>query len=209
MTKTIAVYAADTMADWEYAYLTTQVAQAEMIKPGRFRLVFVGDGLEPVTSLGGLPVTPAADLADIAADESLAVLVVPGGETYGDGHERLGETIETVLGRGVPVAAICGATLLLARLGLLDGRRHTSNDPGFLAQSGYAGGELYDPVPVVTDDGVTAATGLRPVAFTAEVMRTVGLLPDDMTAAWERLNDTADPDDSRALMGAIGAWTSE
>jgi len=45
--RTIALYTTETMADWEYAYLTTQIAGAEQLKPGRFRLLLVGDGLAP------------------------------------------------------------------------------------------------------------------------------------------------------------------
>ena len=37
--QTIALYTTDTMADWEYAYLTTQITAAEQIRPGRFRLL--------------------------------------------------------------------------------------------------------------------------------------------------------------------------
>ncbi len=44
--RTIALYTTETMADWEYAYLTTQIAGAEQLKPGRFRLLLVGDGLK-------------------------------------------------------------------------------------------------------------------------------------------------------------------
>ena len=50
--RTIALYTTKTMADWEYAYLTTQIVGAEQLKPGRFRLLLVGDGLEPVRTLG-------------------------------------------------------------------------------------------------------------------------------------------------------------
>ena len=39
--RTIALYTTETMADWEYAYLTTQIASAEHLKPGRFRLLLV------------------------------------------------------------------------------------------------------------------------------------------------------------------------
>ena len=46
--RTIALYTTETMADWEYAYLTTQVAGAEQLKPGLFRLLLVGDGLEQI-----------------------------------------------------------------------------------------------------------------------------------------------------------------
>ena len=82
--QTIALYTTDTMADWEYAYLTTQITAAEQIRPGRFRLLLVGDGTGPVTSLGGLPLTPQTDLADLpslAQDGSLGALVIPGGNT--------------------------------------------------------------------------------------------------------------------------------
>ena len=65
--RTIALYTTETMADWEYAYLTTQIAGAEQLKPGRFRLLPVGDGLEPVRTLGNLPLTPEADLDTLQA----------------------------------------------------------------------------------------------------------------------------------------------
>ena len=56
--QTIALYTTETMADWEYAYLTTQITTAEEVRPGRFRLLLVGDGPAPVRSLGGLPCPP-------------------------------------------------------------------------------------------------------------------------------------------------------
>ena len=46
--RTIALYTTETMADWEYAYLTTQIVGAEQLKPGRFQLLLVGDGLEQI-----------------------------------------------------------------------------------------------------------------------------------------------------------------
>ncbi len=46
--RTIALFTTETMAEWEYAYLTTQIAGAEQLKPGHFRLQLVGDGLKPM-----------------------------------------------------------------------------------------------------------------------------------------------------------------
>ena len=171
------------MADWEYAYLTTQIAGAEQLKPGRFRLLLVGDGLELVRTLGNLPLTPEADLDTLQAladDGSLAALVIPGGDHYEAGHERLIEAVGRLVDQEIPVAAICGATLLLARSGFLDERRHTSNAASYLGASGYRGGTHYEEAPVVTDRGVTTASGIHAVPFTAEVMRITGLMPDAM-----------------------------
>lgn len=204
--RTIALYVTDTMADWEYAYLTTQIAQAEAAKPGRFSLVLVGDGLDSVTSMGGMPVQPAVDLADIVNDEALAALVIPGGDHYDAGHERLLETTAQLMERSVPIAAICGATSLLARGGFLDDRKHTSNAAVYLEMSGYSGGSKYVAAPVVTDRGITTGSGVHPVAFTAEVMRVVDLYPEAIISAWEQLNLTGEEVFFYEYMEAAGAW---
>lgn len=207
--RTIALYTTETMADWEYAYLTTQIAGAEQLKPGRFRLLLVGDGMEPVRTLGNLPLAPEVDLGTLDAladDGSLAALVIPGGDHYAAGHERLIEAVGRLVDSSVPVAAICGATLLLARGGLLDTRRHTSNAASFLESSGYVGGTHYVEAPVVTDRGVTTASGIHAVPFTAEVLRITGLVPTSMADAWEALFLSGDEKPYEALMEASSAW---
>ena len=207
--RTIALYTTETMADWEYAYLTTQIAGAEQLKPGRFRLLLVGDGLESVRTLGNLPLTPEADLDTLQAladDGSLAALVIPGGDHYEAGHDRLIEAVGRLVDHEIPVAAICGATLLLARSGFLDERCHTSNAAQYLEASGYRGGTHYVETPVVTDRRVTTASGIHAVPFTAEVMRITGLVPDAMAHAWEQVFLSAREDDYMALMEATSAW---
>ena len=209
MHNTIALYTTETMADWEYAYLTTQIAGAEQLKPGRFRLLLVGDGLESVRTLGNLPLTPEADLDTLQAladDGSLAALVIPGGDHYEAGHDQLIEAVGRLVDEEIPVAAICGATLLLARSGFLDERRHTSNAAPYLEASGYRGGTHYAETPVVTDRGVTTASGIHAIPFTAEVMRITGLVPDAMTHTWEQVFLSAWEDDYMALMEATSAW---
>ena len=207
--RTIALYTTETMADWEYAYLTTQIAGAEQLKPGRFRLLLVGDGLEPVRTLGNLPLTPETDLdaLDALAEEgSLAALVIPGGDHYEAGHNRLIEAVGSLVDKEIPVAAICGATLLLARAGFLDERRHTSNAASYLEASGYRGGAHYVEAPVVTNRGVTTASGIHAVPFTAEVMRVTGLVPDAIVDSWEQLYLNGRERDYMALMEATSAW---
>ena len=207
--RTIALYTTETMADWEYAYLTTQIAGAEQLKPGRFRLLLVGDGREPVRTLGNLPLAPEADLDALQAladDGSLAALVVPGGNHCAAGHERLIEVVGHLVDQEIPVAAICGATLLLARAGFLDERRHTSNAASFLDASGYRGGVHYVEAPVVTDRGVTTASGIHAVPFTAEIMRITGLAPRAMADSWEQLYLNGRERDYMALMEATSAW---
>ena len=207
--RTIALYTTETMADWEYAYLTTQIADAEGLKPGRFRLLLVGDGLEPVHTLGNLPLAPEADLDALNAladDGSLAALVIPGGNHYAAGHERLIKAVGHLVDKEIPVVAICGATLLLARAGFLDERRHTSNAASYLEASGYRGGAHYVEAPVVTNRGVTTASGIHAIPFTAEIMRITGLVPDAMVDSWEQVFLNGRERDYMALMEATSAW---
>ena len=88
MTKLLACYATDTMADWEFAYLTTLVARAQQAKRGTCEIQFVGDRVEDVHTLGGLNLKPDVDLDELDLNQ-LSVLVIPGGDTYGSGHEPL------------------------------------------------------------------------------------------------------------------------
>lgn len=197
--KQLVIYATDTMADWEYAYLTAELTRADALRPGRITRVFAGDTTTTVTSLGGQTIAPDVDLDDLDPAD-VAAFVVPGADTYAEGHDRLLATARRMLDAGVPVAAICGATLAFARDGLLDERRHTSNAAVFLEMSGYAGGEGYEEAEVVTDDGLTTASGTRPVPFTAEVLRLADVYPADLVDAWLRVNRDNDEQSFYRLM---------
>ena len=58
----------------------------------------------------------------------------------------------------------------------------------------------------MTDRGVTTASGIHAIPFTAEVMRITGLVPDAMTHTWEQVFLSAWEDDYMALMEATSAW---
>lgn len=204
MTKRIAVYATDTMADWEFAYLTTHVARARQGKPESCELQFVGDGSGSVRTLGGMPVEPDEDLRNLEL-EGLSILVVPGGDTYDTGHDELLKTVHECEARSIPVAAICGGTLVLARAGLLDRHRHTSNAPEVLESTGYQGQHLYQDAPAVSDGGVITAAGIYPVQFTTAVLREIELFPDGLTDAWEELY-LGNPEAFPRLMEELDAW---
>ena len=111
------------------------------------------------------------------------------------------EAASAMRAAGVPVAAICGATLGLARAGMLDGVAHTSNAPEFLASSGYAGAGRYVEARTVSDDGVITAPGAMPVDFAAAVFRAIGLFPEPVIDAWYGLFTTGERRYFEALQG--------
>ena len=198
--KDVVLYATDTMADWEYAYLTTGLAMAADATPGRFRLRLLADGQDEVVTKGRLRLRTDGDLDDTNLDDT-ALLVLPGADSWSDGHARALELASDLLDRHTPVAGICGATYGLARAGLLDGRRHTSNAPDFLTPSGYAGAGTYVDERVVVDDDLITAPATAPVDFSAAIFRRLQLFPPEITDAWFGLYTTGERRYFDALVG--------
>jgi putative intracellular protease/amidase len=197
----VVLYATDTMADWEYGYLTAGLAWAG---DERFRLRVLGAGPGPVTTKGRLRVETDGDLGSVEEDR-VAMLVLPGADSWGTGHEAALGLAVRLLGRSVPVAAICGATLGLARAGVLDERDHTSNARDFLLASGYTGAHRYRDEPVVEDHDVITAPATKPVDFAAAIFRRLQVFPPSVVDAWYGLYTTGERRFFDELAGAGAA----
>ncbi|MEO5805870.1 DJ-1/PfpI family protein [Devosia sp.] len=84
--------------------------------------------------------------------------------------------IQRVHATGKPVGGICDGTLALARSGVLDHLKHTSNDPENLPKTGYQGAALYQNQPTAISDGnIISAPGTVPVSFMVKIMEALGL----------------------------------
>jgi len=178
----------DTMADWEAAFAVAAINNPQFQQvPGRFRVVTVGLTREPITTMGGVRVQPDAALGEISPTES-SMLILPGGEQWEFGCNAAAiETTRRFIANCVPVAAICAATLALARAGLLDNRYHTSNAREYLASSGYRGGRWYRDAAAVSDQGVITASGVAPVEFAREIVDALDLYNACALDAWYTL----------------------
>lgn len=174
----------DGFADWEPSY-----ALAELRRSGGHEIVTVGFTEDEVRSMGGLPVRPERALADVRADD-VRLLIIPGGDMWEreDAYPRaqFERLVNELLAAGKPVAAICGATVAMARAGLLDDRRHTSNMPSYLHQNvpTYRGEEYYDTSLAVRDRGVITASGLGAVEFSRAIFEELGLFSESDRGVW-------------------------
>ncbi|GAA2518642.1 type 1 glutamine amidotransferase family protein [Streptomyces gobitricini] len=186
--KTVHLAVYDTLADWETAHATAWLARSG------YDIRTVGPTTDPVTSLGGLRVTPDLPLADVRPEDS-ALLILPGADLWdsSDDLAPFAAMARAFLDAGVPVAAICGATAGLAREGLLDDRPHTSAVSSYLAATGYKGGERYVDTDAVTDGDLITAGPTEPVAFAREVLGKMGAFEGARLDAWYRLFHHSDP----------------
>jgi putative intracellular protease/amidase len=196
----MAVY--DTLADWEVGYATAHINNDSWQRePGRYKVVTVGASLAPVTTKGGLRITPDLALDDLSPADS-AMLILPGADTWLTGDNApFAKAARAFLDAGVPVAAICGATGGLAAEGLLDDRRHTSNAREFTEAFGSKGGERYCDAPAVTDRGLITASGTAPVDFAREVFAALKLYTPEVLESWFKLYGLGDPAGFYELMG--------
>jgi len=203
MTQTVHLAIYDTLSDWEAGYATAHInSGAWQPEPGRYRVATVGETLAPVTTMGGMVLTPDVALADLEPAGS-AMLILPGAETWlSGGNQPFVEAARAFLAAGVPVAAICGATGGLAAGGLLDHRPHTSNAREFLEFTGYRGGEHYRTEGAVCDGDLITASGTAPVDFAREIFARLGLYEPATLAAWYKLYGLGDPAGYAELMAS-------
>jgi len=199
--ETVHVFVFDTLSDWEPCYAVSGINNPMFqLQPGRYVVKTIGESTKPVKTMGGITVLPDMTLDALTPADS-TMLILPGGLTWDQGkHGGAVEKARQFVDAGVPVAAICGATAALARGGLLDTRRHTSNMREYLKATGYRGEGLYVDEPAVNDDLVITAGGLAPVEFAYEIFKQLAVFSEPTLEAWLQLFKTGDPSHYLALL---------
>lgn len=181
-----AVYIFDGFADHEIA-----LVMAWLNSCSDFAIETFSANGRVVTSMSGLKVCPHTSLQMMDPD-FFDFLLLPGGDQWEKGDNLdIFPLIRTTVGKK-PIAAICGATLALADLGLLDDISHTSNFPGYIQQfcPDYAGSELYQPVSCVNTGTVITAGGVAIVDLAYEILKTFGIFKEGKAQNWKELYQT-------------------
>jgi len=171
----------DGLADWELAH-----ALCEINKSGKFDVVSVGFSDNPVTTMGGLKLSPDITL-DKATPAGAGIFMLPGGDMWErESHENLITHLRRLHAESVPIGAICGATLEIARAGLTRNIRHTSNSREYLKTivADYSDEDFYVNELAVTDRNVITASGLGCVEFAREVIKLLDLYNEVDTRTW-------------------------
>jgi putative intracellular protease/amidase len=175
----------DGFADWEPAH-----AIAELRRNGGMRVETVGLTLDPVESMGGMRVQPTKRVRDVRPDDVTA-MIIPGGDRWETApiEPELAAMLMALDDAEVPIAAICAATVAITRLGLLRGRRHTSNGLAYLrgVVPTYAASADYVDAPAVRDRKLITASGLSDVEFARELMEELDVLSPSDRALWSTM----------------------
>jgi len=195
-TKLIHVGIYDTLADWEVGHALAHLGSGDWsAQKNGCRIVTVGEKNAPVRTKAGLRLTPDTTVAEVEP-ESSAMLILPGADIWLAGkNAAFAALAERFLDAGVPVAAICGATVGLAARGLLNHRAHTSNAPEVLAVAGdaYDGHKNYQHELVAMDGDLITANGIAPVEFAKAIFDRLGFYTKETSENWYRLYGEHDP----------------
>ncbi len=172
----------DGYADWEIGYILP-----ELRRIGKIDVVTAGFTDKPVLSMGGLRVIPEIILSKVNMEDIL-VFILPGGHMWEADYPVIEteEFLHRLEKAKIPVAAICAATTVLARAGLLHNRKHTSNSLTYLSKMvpSYTDSAFYVDSLAAGDDHIITASGLGAIEFTMEIFNELNLISSDMKKMW-------------------------
>ena len=183
--KAIYLLVVDGYADWEPAH-----AVAELRRQGQYRIETVGLSDAPVQSMGGITVLPSKQISEVDPAD-VAAFILPGGDRWESApiEPELEQLLRRLDSGGVPIAAICGATVAVTRLGLLRGRRHTSNGLEYIRAQvpEYADAGAYVDAPAVRDRKLITASGLGAVEFARELFEELEVMSAGDRSMWAQI----------------------
>ncbi len=187
MKKNVLLFVFDGFADWEASYALVGINKSDV-----YQVKTIAVDLAPTESMGGITVLPdldflpESDLRDLDPSNT-ALLILPGGAAWVEGgNQEVADLVRHCVDQGIPVAAICGATIFLARLGLLNDVNHTSNDLGYLTAlaPGYCGSRLYRNQPSIHDQGIITASGTGAVEFAGNIFEALDISTHEAVIGW-------------------------
>lgn len=185
--RTCYLFVFDGFADYEVS-----LAAAGIRKSDNYQLKTIAIKKELVRSMSGMTIMPDldfmpdTDLEDIDRDNT-GMLILPGGRAWElRKNELITPLVAHCLLHGIPVAGICGATIFLAELGLLNRAEHTSNHIDWLSANSkvYRGQALYRATPSVRTEMLITANGTAATEFAQDIFESLVIGENEKVAEW-------------------------
>ena len=156
----------DEYADWEGAYLSSTLNQREDWSVNTISL----DGI--VSSIGGFKTS--ADYIIGCEPEDFNLLVMIGGNSWGNDNKMLLQFVKTTFQNNIPIGAICGAVDYLAKNGFLNDHNHTGNSVYIWNDyENYNPNSSFLEKQAVKDKNLVTANGTAPIEFTNLILELI------------------------------------
>ncbi|MFV3010984.1 DJ-1/PfpI family protein [Clostridium botulinum] len=197
MKKIIYLYILESMAEWEVGHILQAISMESMLKKQdrEFVIKTVSTNKNPIQTIGGLTITPDC-LLDEIDENNIIALLLPGAESWNSKeNNQILEKALSYIDEGILVGAICGATLALADLKVLDKFKHTSNSLDYLTSFSkqYNGEKLYVNSPAVVDCNLITASSAGGLLWAKHIIQYLNVFPCDVIESWYNYYSTGDP----------------
>ncbi|WP_420327707.1 type 1 glutamine amidotransferase family protein [Lacticaseibacillus paracasei] len=169
--KTAIFVLLDKYADWEGAYLASQLNQSKRWN------IKTASNQTLITSIGGFSTQVDLRIEDIP--ESADLLVLIGGDSWNTDIPALTDILKNRIQNKKPVGSICGSVDYLAAHGLLNSRKHTGNSKLLWRNfAEYKNGNHFMLEQSVSDNNLVTANGTAALEFTINVLKMVEFKED-------------------------------
>ncbi len=182
--KKILVFIPDNYADWESAYICSELNKTET--DCEVKTIAINNS--PVKSMGGFNVIP--DYTISTAPDNFEFLILVGGTTWMKGENDSVKTlIDLCVSKNIPIAAICDACTFLADKGYLDHIEHTGNSVEYLKQLAphYKGEKYFIQRQVIVNDRFITANGSAAVEFAKAILNHLDVMSQDSLEKWYKM----------------------
>ncbi|MGN2338752.1 type 1 glutamine amidotransferase family protein [Clostridium cagae] len=185
MKKEILIFIFDGYADWESAYICSELNAQKtdyIVKTLSF-------DKEPKISMGGFHTIP--DYSINYYPEKFVMLILIGGDAWmEEKNNDIKPIVDYAVNNNIPVAAICSATFFMTENGYMNNRKHSSNTLEFLKLKApnYKGDNNYIEKQAVSDGDIITANGTATLEFAKEIMLYLNAKPEDKINEWYRFH---------------------
>jgi len=185
MKKEILVFIFDGYADWESAYICSELNESRT----DYIVKTLSLDKEPKISMGGFQIIPDYDLSDYPPNFEMLLLI--GGSAW---MEQKNNAIQPVVAYAtkhhILVAAICNAANFMAENGYLDNIRHSGNTLEFMKSQAphYKGACNFVESQAVCDFDIITANGTASLEFAREIMLYLKVKPVKKIDEWYKFN---------------------
>lgn len=167
MKKEVLVFIFDGYADWESAYVCSELNASET----EYAIKTISLDKKPKTSMGGFCVLPGYSVDDFPADFGMLILI--GGYAWMKQlNNAVLPVVEYAIKKHIPIGAICNAANFMAENGYLDQIGHSGNTLEFMKTQAphYKGDQNFVQKQAVCDSGIITANGSASLEFAKEIL---------------------------------------
>lgn len=185
MKREILVFIFDGYADWESAYICSELNGAET----DYIVKTLSLDKEPKVSMGGFRIIPDYSVSDYPQNFEMLLLI--GGDAWvKQKNNAVLPVVKYAVKHLIPVAAICNAANFMAENGYLDNIKHSGNTLSYMKSQAphYNGDSNFVEKQAVYDSGIITANGTATLEFAKEIMLCLKIKSAEKIDEWYKFN---------------------